>query len=318
MKSKNHIFVRNALKVIIHLTAILIVASLFVAAFMTEGVWALLLNAAGDQQVMNSMLTEAGLLFGLSACFWAMLYIGFLYVRQGLQNRRKASVVRIRGTVLTETLIVLPVFLLLTFGLAQMAVNSMAGLLSTLGVYEAARTIAVWGPEMGHNRTGAGSVSNATVRERGRIAAAAVITPVATSLASSSMRCSKSATFNRKVRGMAAAGLSPVVVPTASISTFTEALGEERYLRRGPAQFASAYCMTEVTFTGSIVTEPADSDRTTFTTNLTYNHKIAFPFMGRVFGQMSAAGYVTRVQRSYRMTQYLSPNPVLPKTNDIL
>jgi len=318
MKSKKHIFVRGALKVVIHLTAVLIVASLFVAAFMTEGVWALMFSAAGDQQVLSSMMTEAALLFGLSACFWAMLYIGFLYVRQGLQNRKKASVVRIRGTVLTETLIVFPVFLLLTFGLAQMAVNSMAGLLSTLGVYEAARTIAVWGPEMGHNRTGSGSVTNAIVRERGRIAAAAVITPVATSLASSAFGCDKSATFNRKVRGMAAAGLSPVVVPTAKVSTFTEALGEERYLRRGPAQFASAYCATTVTFAGNIVTDPSDSRRTTFTTNLTYNHKIAFPGMGRVFGQMSAAGYVTTVRRSYRMTQYLSPNPVLPKTNDIL
>lgn len=317
-QSRRSQWTRWAFRALLHCSAVLIMAGLFISFFMTEAIWSVMGHAISDAQVQNKMWTEGLLITGLAACFWAMLYIAFAYFREGRKARKKMAIVKVTGTVLTETLIVFPVFLLLTFGLAQMAVNSMAGLLSTLGVYEAARTIAVWGPEQGHNRTGSGAVTNAHIRDRARIAAAAVIAPVATPLARSANFCDRSDTFNRTIRGMAAAGLMPTVVGTAEVASLSQALGTENYMRRGPAQFASAYCGTNVTFTGGIITQMASSDRTTFTTRLTYDHKIQFPFMGRVFGQMSATGYTTRITRAYSMTQHLSPNPILPKSNDIL
>jgi hypothetical protein len=308
-------------RIVGHLLAVLTITGGFAVAFLNEAVWSLMVSGAEDSQVLSSLIQEGMLLFGLAACFWAMLFIAYLYIKAGLESRRKLAIVRTRGSIITETLIVFPVFLLLTFGLAQMAVNSMAGLLTTLGVYQAARTMAVWGPEIGHNRTGSGTVQPNDVRERGRIAASAVITPVAPAMARS-MTCNESQQFRQMVRGMTAAGLSPTAIPTPAIKTFTEALSDDRFAVRGPSQFKAAYCQTSVTFDGNFVTDMRDSRRNDFTTTVTYNHKIAFPLVGAAFGTRTGGafgvgGYSTTVKRSYKMTQFLSPNPRLPKTTDI-
>ncbi len=304
-----------------HLLAVSVIAGGFAVVFLNEAIWSLMVSGAADSQVSASIVQEGLLLLGLASCFWAMLFIAFLYIKAGMESRRKLAIVRTKGSIITETLIVFPVFLLLTFGLAQMAVNSMAGLLTTLGVYQAARTMAVWGPEIGHNRTGSGTVQPNDVRERGRIAAAAVITPVAPSLGRS-MTCTESQQFKQMVRGMTAAGLSPVALPTPMIKTFSEALSDDRFAMRGPSQFKASYCQTSVNFEGNFMTNMKSSQRNDFTTTVTYNHKIAFPLVGAAFGtrpggMFGVGGYTSTITRSYKMTQFLSPNPLLPKKTDI-
>ena len=74
---------------------------------------------------------------------------------------------------MTETLIVIPVYILVMLGTMQLSQNMMAGLLTTLSAFEAGRTAAVWIPEAESGRNG---VSDDLVNDKVRIAAATVVT----------------------------------------------------------------------------------------------------------------------------------------------
>ena len=88
---------------------------------------------------MNAVIGIEGLLhLGISVCVWALFVILFHTVRPDptdVSRRFRAT----RGTVLTETLIVIPVALTLTFGLAQLAVMNVAGILANLASVQAGR-----------------------------------------------------------------------------------------------------------------------------------------------------------------------------------
>jgi hypothetical protein len=85
----------------------------------------------------------------LAGCVWALLVIGYKLVQ--LRRSEAKSVTRLvkrsRGSVMTETLIVLVPFLLLTSGLAQLSQLNITGILADLAVFQAARAVWVWGPE---------------------------------------------------------------------------------------------------------------------------------------------------------------------------
>lgn len=77
----------------------------------------------------------------LSAAIWAILYFTVAAIR----SRRRTPRHRISpGFAMVETLIVLPAFLLLTSGLAQLTLLNVAGLLSNLAAYNAGRAVWVW------------------------------------------------------------------------------------------------------------------------------------------------------------------------------
>jgi hypothetical protein len=240
-----------------------------------------------------------------------MLFICYAWIQAGRRKAKTLAVVKPKGTIVTETLIVFPIFLLLTFGLGQMAVNSMAGLLTTLGTFQAARTIAVWGPEQGNNRSGT-TVTRDMVIDRARIAAAGVIAPVAP-MSAGNIACTKSDAFNDLQAAMVGAGFVGTETP-ARYSSFASSLDKAAFAQRGPAKLAGAYCSTTVDFTGTVLTGPDETGVERFTAQVTYAHKMVFPLVGLAFGgTLSPGGWITEVQRSYTLTHHLTPNPELPR-----
>lgn len=301
-----------------HGVAIALIMAMSVFVVMPKGVIELFAGAITDAQMQAYILKDVAVLVALSTVGWAVIFWGFTRIRDGIRRRQTLIIQKAVGTVITETLIVLPVFLLLTFGLAQMGVNSMAGLLTTVGTFQAARTAAVWAPEQGMSRTEAGIVVDEdTVRDRARIAAAAVIAPVAP-MSAGAIACGPSGALNDMMQGMVAAGLSPAAAPER-IGTFTEALSEARFSQRGPTKLLAAYCSTEVEISGDIRTGASSTSQGQFSTRVTYRHKMVFPLVGAAFGgTLTPGGWEGEIVRSYEVHHHLTPNPELPKKNDIL
>lgn len=288
-----------------HIAMTFVIFGLFASPFLSTGVVDMVGTGIIDPQIQAPLLKDLAVMFGLAVCTWALLFIAYTHVRDRIRRQKAMVVVKTRGSIMTESLIVLPVFLLMTFGLGQMGVNSMAGLLTTLGTFQAARTLAVWGPEVVANRPGT-SVSRSDAEDRARIAASLVIAPVAP-MSAGNILCSKSNAFRKLVQGMVAAGLSPVEVPQRYTS-FASSLDNATFAQRGPAKFAGAYCSTKVTYSGNMSTEGSE-----FNTKVEYRHKMVFPLVGLAFGGTpTAGGWLTTVERNYTLTHHLTPINVLP------
>lgn len=122
---------------------------------------------------------------GLVACAWAFGVIGFSYMKQARQARGLRVVKLSRGTALTETLIVLFPFLLLTSGLAQMGMMNIAAMLCDLGAYQGARAAWIWMPETQMRRVSVNTSCDLTTQNsvcnRARTAVAFAVAPSAPS-----------------------------------------------------------------------------------------------------------------------------------------
>ena len=232
-----------------------------------------------------------------------------------------------RGTVLTEFLIILPVFLLLTFGMAQLAINNMAGMLANVAVYEAARAVWIWQPEVDTGRATADPV------DRARIAASQVMTPVApgnfmvipTGL-SAEFRASRNALMLSQIPfgGSIPSGLTDLGAGAGSISlqsaekdlSMSKALDTSTFLSRSLTKYTHAYLATNVeVINGSEIGA-----------TLTYQHNQVMPLVGIIFGKKSGglfgvnfdapgmrSGYYATYQRSYAIkAQAWKPNITMP------
>ncbi len=288
-----------------HIAMTFVIFGLFASPFLSSSVATMVGTGLSDPQIQAPLLKDLAIMFGLAVCTWALLFVAYTHLRDRIRRQKAMVVVKTRGSIMTEFLIVMPVFLLMTFGLAQMGVNSMAGLLTTLGTFEAARTLAVWGPEVGTNRAGS-SVTRANAEDRARIAASVVIAPVAP-MSAGNILCTKSSAFRSLVTGMVKAGLSPVEIPQR-YTNFASSFDNATFAQRGPAKFAGAYCSTTVTYSGDMF-----SEGTEFNTKVAYKHKMVFPLVGLAFGGTpTAGGWLTTVERNYTLTHHLTPNKELP------
>ncbi|TXD37044.1 hypothetical protein FRC98_09905 [Lujinxingia vulgaris] len=159
-----------------HLIGVLLVCGL-VSCVVADAPLTLRLVAASWQHegVPRAVALGGAIQLGLSACVWALLMIVWaLFTSSGARPVARTSQRALRaarGTVITETLIVIPIVLLLIFGLAQLAINNIAGVLNQVAYFQAARTAWVWAPEPG--------ISEAEIKDRARIAVALTFTPVA-------------------------------------------------------------------------------------------------------------------------------------------
>lgn len=112
--------------------------------------------------------------FGLSLCVWAMIVITYQLVAMRRKTGRTIKVSR--GSAITETLIILPVWMLLSMGLMQLCITNIAGILTNLATFQAARTVWVWSGESQGQRLG---VNYATIMSKARVQAAQSLAPVA-------------------------------------------------------------------------------------------------------------------------------------------
>lgn len=298
-----------------HFMATLVFFTVFISFFLTEHTLGLVQVGLTDTLLRENVVTPLVLLFGLAACAWALTFIIFRLGRMHVHQVKVVKLQKAKGTIIAETLIVLPVFFLLTFGLAQMAMNSIAGLLTTLASYEATRSLAVWSVEEGHNRVN-GTATRGLITEKARLAAAKVIAPAVPELASGFTGCQEGASLPAMRAGMVAAGFLNVPVPDASVWSMNEAYGTSRFVTRGPTKLSLAYCATEVTWT-PVNTATTSVERSTFTATVRYHHPAVMPLVGPIFARNPGAGpwatpYVTTMDRQYRYTTYLTPNTYLP------
>lgn len=284
----------------------------FVTFHMNAQVFELLQLGVTDSGMQSSVLAELGLMFGLAACAWSMcaILVKLFQIRRSelAEPNAKAVVKAGRGTILTETLIVLPVFFMLTFGLAQMAINSMAGLLTQLASYEVARTLAVWAPEEGNR------ADRATIEERARLVAASVIAPVVPMFQTGN--CANQGTALPAMRrGLTGIGLSNSVGGEGKWS-FADGFDSATFRERGPTKLTMAYCNTEVSWTGPLDLR-TDAVRTSeVNARVQYHHPASLPLVGMMFTTGPAGtwgtSYVTTFDKSYMLHSYLTPNIYSP------
>ncbi len=257
----------------------------------------------------------------MSALVWTLIVFAYkLTTRQ-----RGARVVRAararRGSVMVETLIAVPVFLTLLFGLVQMTLNNTAAIMTSLAAFEAGRSAAIWQAEAAAPSSrikGAGKTSSDDVTERARMAASTVLASVAS--ASFSDGCSTSSAFSSKMTGMtSASNLAGIAVPTGGLmgslgtvralsseKTLATAFDDNRFEFRGALKMITAYCNTTAT-----VTNEGPRVRTV----VEYDHKLTVPMMGRVFmSKMKTLQYYSTIRRTFVTAAVMPPNPAPPQS----
>ncbi len=312
-----------------HLSMTLLLASLIAWAIVPMNSLQVLFDySARVPDIRNMNITQLLIQFGLAACIWAMCVIFYKLVAL---HRAAPAAQRLRvarGTILTEFLIILPVFLLLTFGMAQLAINNMAGMLANVAVYEAARAVWIWQPEVDSERVEADPV------DRARIAAAQVMTPVApgnftiipTGL-SDEFKASRKALILSQIPlgGSLPSGLSDLGIGLGSINlqaateknfSMAKALDKSTFLLRSVSKYTHAYLATDI--------EIINGDDIGAT--LSYQHNQTMPLVGYIFGKKSSgvagvslnapgmrSGYYSTFKRSYALkAQALLPNKTMP------
>ncbi|WP_162687682.1 TadE/TadG family type IV pilus assembly protein [Bradymonas sediminis] len=304
-----------------HVGAVTLIASSIALLIVPMSTLKLVLSAhrvapAMIQRSMPSILLH----IGLSACIWALCVIMYkLWTRPRPQVIHRLGQ---RGSVMTETLIVLPVFFLLCFGMAQLAVNNIGGILANVAVYQAARAAWVWQPEVGVTRVST-EVTAEEAKNRVRIAAALVMTPVAPgdflkdTESNSAFKDTRDAMASSQdilgtilnipdiLSGFETGGNTRATRSNLSIS---RALDESSFMTRSVRKFTHAYQATSVEIS-------EDSGRTKV--DLTFKLQQVMPFANRIFGKFEVVdgreGLFSVYERTYSFrTQPFKPNAQTP------
>ena len=271
----------------------------------------------GEQNAME-------LAFHVAMCALAWFFGAFV-VHHGRQARRikRVRLARARrGSVMVETLIALPVMLVLICGLVQMTLLNIAAIMTDLAAIQAGRTAYVWHGEtlLPQERSDGYSIPDqGDVRERARIVASGVLASIAPGTFSSG--CSSSSAFNSYMAGItsvsslsgavagnmgAAVGLSGKRA-TRNNRTLSESFDKLSFDVRGMRKLATAYCMTSIEY------EVGD----TLSTTVTYNHKLTVPITGFAFSTtfVGLGERATQIQRTYVLpAPGIEPNPYPPIT----
>lgn len=267
---------------------------------------------------------------GISAALWGTLWLAARWVR-ARWRRGGAPKVRLRaaGSVMVETLIVMPVLLLLVFGLAQLAINNIVGVMVNAATFEATRAAWLWMPEAHSGRMGA--LSKEDAEEKARIQATLVLLPVAPGSYGIRVPLSDAAA---QARGMVVASqlttldtdagnqgmtmadaltLTSLTQPRAR--SFSDALDSRRFIERSATKFNAAYATTRVE-----IEEDEDADSLKVT--VVYRHLCAMPLVGAVFGEVghaipdapeSTKGYFFEVKRVFERRRLAAPRSNWPK-----
>lgn len=269
------------------------------------------LREAAAHGIFYDQPTSLILHAGLSASFWAMLVIAFkLFTAPS--EKRSARLVKARGTVIVETLIVFPVFLLITLGLLQLTILNTAGLLTHLAAFKAGRAVSVWAPEAHHGRKG---VNYTTMNEKARTAAAAALAPVAPS--DFVYSCDQNNSLETMLEALRTVGhittLNPNVKLHGSRSNLSvsRAFDHSNFIIRGQRKLEFAFCAVEVE-----VDPPNPGPATNFNVVVTYRQQMAMPFVEVVFGSFDEVGgraaFYTTIQRRHATTSQIEPNDSTP------
>lgn len=306
---------KHSFSIFFHLFMILFFMGLELVFFLSMQSAELSFSLLADPQLSEAIAQPLIILFLLNATLWfsCVFSLRFLYASPRILKKTT-------GTVTTETLIVLPIFLLFTSGLSQLAINEMAGLLTTVGAYEAGRVIAIWAPEIGHERFDGEEVKFDDVKEHARIAVAKIVTPVARHRLIDTKYlvndkgeyevCKTTPLFDKFAKGMESVGIDSqkdlAFGPQNSTWRYSNAFGESSFAARAPVKLKSAYCSIKISDETLSEIPTSGNVGKDFTITISYRHHPIFPLVKRIFG-------TSIITRSYTMRSHLSPNSMLPK-----
>lgn len=266
---------------------------------------------------------------GLCALVWATLFLSATRMRQ--LWRANAEPVRLTpkpiGSVLTETLVVLPVALVLIMGIAQLALVNITGTLADLAVIQSARSAWVWMPEATEGRF---NVDRSLVAEKARVQAAAVLAPTASSEFGNfrlgahpdytkTFQKTMGAIFGTQIEGgggsnvgayaraRAEQKLTPGLNTTPSEFSFFLAFDASKFEDRTARKFYNAWAHTEV--------ELAETgDRIGVT--MTHHYFVLMPLVAGIFGEHKQIngkhGYFLTLERKYTLRKQVKVNAKLP------
>lgn len=246
---------------------------------------------------------------GLSACFWALLVIAWKLCFSPAADRAP-RLIRARGAVMLETIIVFPVFLLLTLGLVQLTLLNTSGLLSTLAAFKAGRTVAIWYPEYLEGRNG---VDLDLVEEKARLAAASSLAPVAPSdYVINIGDCPASESLDAKLETLADLGHEEMNAESFDDATkdklsVATAFDQSNFTSRGQAKLIFAHCATTVDYL---------VNGHEIHTRIQYQQQIAMPVVAYIFGDIDVVGgregYYTTMERDHITTHQIQSRARAP------
>ncbi len=282
----------------IHLAGILAVA-VAVAAVVLPGTHAGMLWTVGlaNGEIGRSLLLKAGIHIGLSTLIWfavAAAVEAMWKKRHRLQPQQR-MMRRSRGSVYLEFIMVLPVFLLLTFGMMQLTVINIGGALVRVAAYEGARAVWLWQPELA-----VGEIDEDDLRDRARIAIALVMTPVApgdftmevatdeSTHEFKMMRKAMTARFHNSPENAIIEGAMGSLSFDESNVSLAQALDSASIPERAYRKFTFSYLATTIDDTvldtaaaeESLITEPDEVG-----VHFVYYQHMAMPFVDALFGQ---------------------------------
>ncbi len=304
-----------------HLVGVMTSAALILLMGLPERSFGLAWAAVQDGFMLGQMRVDLFTLSALSALIWGVIWAGGRQMMKVERTRKAVKVHKVpaaaRGAVMTETLIVIPVYILVMLGSMQLSQNMIAGLLTTLAAFEAGRTSAVWLPEANVSRNG---VNNDVVQDKVRVAAASVVAPVTPAgFAASCNDASSSESLEKLINGLKAAGHRDEAVSLLAISQ-----GYDRNLNvargfdvlpaffRGIPKLTAAYCGTSV----DSMSVSSEGGVQMVTTTISYRHMATMPVVAHIFGDPDTvgdrAGYFSTITRSYKMPVQMNPNPRSP------
>lgn len=252
---------------------------------------------------------EVWIHLGLSACVWAMVAIIYQLLVGAAKEDRKPRLVKARGTVILETILVFPVFLLVTLGLMQLTLVNSAGLLTNLASFQGARAAAVWYPEAERERNDA---DMDVVHQKTRLAAASAVAPLApVDFTYDGCGQEDNPSFEARIEMLAAQGQDTDTAAGArgdgdrpSLS-LARAFDHNAFSERGQRKLTFAYCATDVDISLN------ESDETVEVV-VQYQQQMAVPIAEVIFGEWGeVAGreaFYSTYERRHTMPHQLFPN----------
>lgn len=302
-----------------HAIASLLMASILAVLVVPNGVGvAFVIRSILVEPIREVSYGEFAIQVGLGAAVWGLVFTAFRLVRRRISERRQPEVVVVRasrGSVMAETVIILPLFLFMTFGMAQMAINNIAGMLANVASFEAARTVWVWEGEAGKRN----NVTAAIVKKHARTAAALVMTPVAPGDFEGNPFLDNEPSRMRRALALSQVPfaeaiddiLPPEVLEFAAIGAATDwdftiavnknmsfwrALDHSGFMIRSMKKFTHAYHASEITVIQGY-SPPYNTG-----VDLKYHHHLAMPIVAAMFGKKKFLG----PQQSLRFGHYIT------------
>lgn len=225
---------------------------------------------------------------GISAAIWFM--IAFAVRRLMKRDEGPKRVVKLqRGTALTEFLIILTPFLLLTSGLAQLAILNTASLLADVAIYNATRAAWVWDTR--------DDVDRDFIEKKARIAASMALAPTAPSDFSTD-QANDIKDLAEELGGTGAFALGGDAEHSAMTYSIAYDTGtfEERILKK----LYFAYLATEMQV--RVGDDPIEA-------NFTYQMNCVFPWFAYIWGQHTSvagrSGFYVPIRRRHSLPQQL-------------